>query len=660
MVDSPGDGSGDQAFPLLMRPLQIGRRTARNRIVRAATTTNLAQANAVGERMIAHYVRLAEGGVGTIVTDALRVHPATMHGPFGVPAYDPSSVEGLSLLADAVHERGSLIIGQVNHSGRQHTNSAIPGNLVGPSAVACPRSGGVPHPLRRDEVEELIDLFIAAGRNLAAAGLDGVELNGAQGHLLQQFLSPFSNRRDDEFGGSAAGRARFARRILEGIRSSARRDFVVGYRLGVDEFTDGGLTTELTGSFARDLEADDLVDYVSFSQGNFNSIAAHLPDRHYPETPFAAVQALVGHGLTRIVRIACTRIQRPDQAERILGEGWADAIALGRPLTVDPLWPTKAAAGAAATIRPCIQCNSCWAGQHEGVSTLTCVLNAEVGRELQLGPLLPAPLGRRVVVVGGGPGGLELARVATLRGHRVTLFERETTLGGKAGHGADAGGHTDYAAAGRWLAAEIERLGVDVRIGTEATAASVAAAEPDVVVVATGAQPVVPDVATDGTVPLAAGLDEVPRQLTGEQVVVVDEDGHYWAAQVAEELVRRGARVTVMTRFFEVFRELPIVSRIAALRVLDLAGTTILATHEIVAVTGGGVDARHYDSHRPVRLDGVARIIWVGPQVPRDGLVAELAAVLPGVERHVIGDALAPRRIRHAIREAFDLARSLA
>ena len=198
-----------------------------------------------------------------------------------------------------------------------------------------------------------------------------------------------------------------------------------------------------------------------------------------------------------------------------------------------------------------------------------------------------------------------------------------------------------------------------VHVGREATADAIATEAPDVIVIATGARPVVPDVVSDGSVVLASGLADVPAKLADRHVLVVDEDGHYWAAQVAEEIARRGASVTVMTRYFEAFRELPVVSRIAALRALDLAGTTVLATHEIVRVRDGGVDARHYESHRPARLDHVDLVVWVGPQVPRDELVAALAERLPDVDTRVIGDAFAPRRMRNAIREGFDLAWSL-
>ncbi len=639
----------------LFDELPLGRRTARNRLMRAATTSNLSESNSAGERLIAHYRRLADGGVGTIVTEALRIHPSVLHGPFGIAAFDPDRIDGLAALAASVRDGGALLIGQLNHSGRQHTGSSLPPRLVGPSAVACPRSGGVPHPLTVEEIRELADGYVASALNIAKAGFDGVELNGAQGHLLQQFLSPFSNVRTDEFGGDAASRASLARRILTRIREGAPADFVVGYRLGVDEFTPGGLTTADTAEFAVGLQDDGLIDYVSFSQGNFNSIAAHLPDRHSPHIPYADTQAEVGRALDRVARIACTGVVDPADAQELIRQGWADGVAMSRALTVDPDWPNKARDGLENTIRPCIQCNYCWSGLHEGLSSLACVQNAEVGRELEVTRLAMPTVSRRVVVAGGGPAGLEFARVASGRGHRVTVLERDAIVGGKVAPGrGDIGGHTGYARAAQWLDGAVGRAGVDVRTGVDATIDSILAESPDVVVIATGARPHLPSIDTDGSVLAAADIAELEEDLSGRTVLVFDEDGHYWPAQVAEEAAARGAHVVLSTRFFEPFRELPSVSKIAALRRLDALGTDVLPLHELVHFRDGGAVLRHYDSGRERTIPRVDAALWVGAQVPDDGLVAELAS--SGIPVHLIGDARSPRRIRNAIREGYDLA----
>ncbi|HVY57895.1 MAG TPA: FAD-dependent oxidoreductase [Xanthobacteraceae bacterium] len=648
-----------RAFPHLFSPLRIGRREARNRVFRAATSTNLAEKFDISERLLAHYGTLARGGAGVIVTEAMRFHPSSVVRGSNIPGFDPKIIPGLTRWAKTVHDAGALLIGQINHSGRQHNSTTVPARLIGPSSIACPRSGGVPHAMDPDEIEDFIKHAIMAGKNMAQAGLDGIEVHCAQGHLLQQFLSPFSNRRTDRWGGNWDNRLRFARDILSGLRASTPADFIVGLRLGVDEFTDGGWTLEMSVRLVRQFVEEGLIDYVSLSQGNFNSIDTHLPDRHYDQMPFRDLHAQLKAAVPQATTIAATRIVTPEQAEALIAHGRADAVALGRALTVDPEWPRKAENGEGDRIRLCIGCNHCWDGLHEGSAALSCVHNPVVGRETELSRVEAAKEPATIVVLGGGPAGMEASRLAALRGHRVILFEKENVLGGKIVKAGTIGGHAEYANVASYLEREVRGAGnIVLRLGEAPSAETVAGLAPHAVVVATGATPVAPEIATDGSVPALAELDDLPASLAGRRVVVFDEDGYWWGAQAAEEIAARGAELIFVTRFFEPFREMPTVSRIAALRRLDGKGATVLALHQVARIAGRSVVVQHYASGRELCLERIDFVVDIGPQLPNDACVAGLRGA--GISNiWTIGDAYAPRRLRHAINEAHALARRL-
>lgn len=643
-------------FPNLFSPLQIGRRLAKNRVVRSATTTSLAEKNDVSERLLAHYRSFAKGGAGIIVTESMRPHPALLARPSNLAAFDPRIRPGLTRWTELVHAEGALLIGQVQHAGRQHTARAVPARLIGPSAIACPRSGGVPHAMTDAEIRDYIAHNVATAKNLVQAGFDGMEIHGAQGHLVQQFLSPFSNRRTDEWGGSWEKRKRFAQRLLEDVRAAVPADFVLGYRIGIEEFTQGGWTLEMSIRLLKEFAEDGLIDYASLSQGNFNSIDTHLPDRHYPMMPYIAEQSKVKAALPALTTIASTRIVSPQQAESVLAEGIADAVALGRALTVDPDWPRKAQNGEADSIRLCISCNFCWGGLDDG-APITCVHNPIVGREAELGEVAPAKTPKTVVVVGGGPAGMEAARVAAVRGHRVTLFEKAAALGGKTLTGAAVAGHSEYANVARYLDREVRQSKIDLRLGTTATADAILGLKPDAVVLATGATPVAPEIGSDGSIAVLPDLDAVPSDLSDKTILMLDEDGFWWGAQTAQELAGRGGHLVLVTRFFEPFRELPMVSRIAALRNLDQRGTEILALHEPVSIAHGKVVLRHYASGREKSRGGIDYVLVVGPQAVNDELAEPLTSA--GVDVHLIGDVYAPRRLRQAINEGHQLGRRL-
>ena len=630
--------------------------------MRAATTANLAEGNKAGKRLLAFYGAVAKGGAGTIVTEAMRTQPQEPFGSAALTIFDRAAIPSLRKLSDVCHAEGALLIGQLAMGGRQHLASRVMPFMIAPSAVACPRSGGVPHALSDLEVRETIEVYITCAVHCIEAGMDGVEVHGAQGHLIQQFVSPYTNRREDDWGGSFEKRLAFPRAILEGIRRRVGPRVVIGYRQGVEEFTKGGLTIEDTLEVGRSLVNDGLVDYLSLAQGNFNSIETHLPDRHTPILGYRHLHKRFKEVSGEIPVIATTRIQTPTQGAKMIAAGEADMIGLCRALIVDPEWPNKGLRGKEDEIRKCIACNQCWAWIAEGLP-IACATNPMAGREHIHPPLLRdrAETLLKVLVVGGGPAGLEAVRVARARGHDVTLVEAAERLGGRLRHIHAVPNFEEMGNLLAFLIPEVEQSGAIIRLNEPVTAESVLTEDFDHIVIATGAEAVVPDLQSDGSIPVLASDGSLPDlDLSGRDVLIMDEDGYYWTAAVVEALAAKGGLPVVVSRVFEVCRELPMVSRIEFHRHLDRNGGRVIANTEIARIEERGVVLRQYQTGREHRVDNVAAVFWTGAALPRSRLHDELR--LAGVEPHrlhLVGDAFAPRRLVHALTEAHDVARHI-
>ena len=551
-----------QARPLLFSPLQIGPVTAPNRIVCGAHFTQFVEPGAtVGEpgyygvRYGRYLGERAAGGAGVIVAGQAQVHPTTAYQMRNnAIAWDEGAIPHFEQVTGPVHEHGALAFLQLAHNGGVNDGAWSKLPAWAPSAVA--NYNEPPKPLERDEIRELVEYFGRSAANATAGGFDGIEVHGAHGYLIHEFLSPKSNHRTDEYGGSLENRMRFCIEVLETVRSAVGDGVAVGLRLvGDEEQRDAsGLTADDAAEIAARLEDADLVDFVHVSVGVsgmgmvrplyaphlLGVYAAHTVKKALRDTPVFAVH----------------RILTPDEAEGILERGEADALTLVRALIADPDWPAKARAGGDDTIRRCTGCNQGCYGNLIQSLPITCVTNPVVGREAELGmgTLRPAARAKRIVVVGGGPAGLEAAWVAAARGHDVTLLERGDELGGKIRLAQRLPGRAELADFADWRAGECDRRDVDVRLGVAATADDVVALQPDAVVVATGARATTTGASKWHPMPIPGCeqpfvIDHERALLEADQldgrVVILDVVGHIEAIGVGERLASTGADVTV-------------------------------------------------------------------------------------------------------------------
>jgi NADPH-dependent 2,4-dienoyl-CoA reductase/sulfur reductase-like enzyme len=521
-------------------------------------------------------------------------------------------------------------------------------------------------PISLDEIREVVEYFARSGCHAADAGFDGIEVHGAHGYLIHEFLSPAYNLRTDDYGGSFDNRIRFAVEVLEAVRRAVGETVAVGMRLvGDEESRDGhGLTPDDCAEIAARLARDGLVDFLDVSVGT--SGVGMVRPMYAPHLLGVRATAIVKRAVPDVPVFAVHRILTPDEAEGILEDGAADAVTIVRALIADPEWANKAHAGRAGEIRACTGCNQgCYGNLTQGYP-ISCVTNPSVGREATLGSgtLTPAVTGKRVVVVGGGPGGLEAAWVAAARGHDVTLLERANELGGKIRLAALLPGRGELAAFADWRAEECARRGVDVRLGVDADRDAVLALAPDAVVVATGGHASVSAPSKSHPMPIA-GSDQpwvidhehalLDADALGEQIVVLDAIGHIEAIGVGHYLAERARTVTVVTPLHSPLlldaetmqKALPRAVR-AGVRWRPNSVIVAIGDHEVTVadVMSYAVDTIPAD-HVVIRTHGVAN----------DALHAALVADVPEVV--CVGDAVVPRLADRAISDGHLAGRAL-
>jgi 2,4-dienoyl-CoA reductase (NADPH2) len=650
-------------FPRLFEPLTIGRVTLPNRIVMLPAGPSWAFDGSVPDHDIAYFEARARGGAGLIVLGGTTVHETSQLRSRPLrEAYRREHMRSFAKLADTVHRHGTRIVGQLVHLGRESIGEADQ-PMWAPSALRSPRTSQTPHAMTGAEIEELVESFAVSALNLRDAGFDGVELHAAHGYLIAQFFSPSANRRDDEWGGSLPNRTRFAERIIEAIRERCGSDFVLGARISGLEELDDGLGLPAGVAIAERLAAVAGVDYLSVAIG---TRSAYVKDMAVPNG-IAVPLARAVRDATGVPVVASQRITHPTLAERVLEAGDADLIGMARALIADPDWPSWARRGQLERIVPCVGlAQDC--RQYNGAGGVSCAHNPGAGRERELGSVPPrAARQRRIVVVGGGPAGLEVARIAAGRGHEVVLFEREQRLGGQVAVAALAPHRAEIEGVVTFRADELDRLGVRVHLGVAADKDRIRAEAPDAVVLATGARLEPPDIEIhpDANV---LGVAELLRRgaaaLTGiRRAVVVDDGNGFWDTySAAEHLAAHGVQVTLVTGGGQVARGIPFESAPPLLTRLRGAGVQLRVFAALAAIEADA--ATVYDPYELAATHSLREstlpadlVVLVGPTVGDDGLAGELADHVEEV--HLVGDCVAPRRLTHAVLEGQRLARRL-
>ena len=645
----------------LFSPLALNSITLQNRIVSTAHSTGLNDGHRFGERLLAYYEARARGGVGLIITGSTSVHPSsTSRLRPALSNWDDAVIPEYQRLASVTHEYGTRVFAQLNHAGAQSGAAGGVGRLVAPSAVDSELGVETPHELHIDEIREIIDAFAAAAIRVRSGGLDGIELHGAHGNLIQQFLSPLTNKREDEYGGSAENRLRFALQVVGAVRRAVGPDFVVGIRISAQEDHPGGLTLPAMQGFVPTLVAAGGLNYVSVTSGSDStswSLAHHYAPMYVSSQPARHLARTMKQAVSVPILVA-GRIVDPRDAEAILAEGDADLVGMTRALIADRDLPVKARRGELNDIRPCVGANEGCLGRLMRGLPITCIHDPTSGREGELGPLLRAGVPQRVVVVGGGVAGLEAARVASLRGHQVTLLERTSELGGQVQLARRAPGREELGAVVDHLVRTLEHHAVEIRYGVEANTEMILALDPGAVVIATGSDPRLPCLPESET-RLVSARGALSGDMVGDKVAVFDTKGDLVGLTTADWLVRRRHQVIVVTtkRYPGSLIE-PMTWRLLYQRLLD-QGVRFVTESEVVRLTEEGIAIRHLVSGREKMLPDIATVVAACGGSANDGLYRRLRRAAPALEMHLVGDAASPRQIEQAIFEGHIAARKI-
>lgn len=656
-------------YPTLFSPTEIGGVTLRNRIAHAAILTRYFRDHRPTEQLLNYYRSRARGGAAMIVTEPLAMTSVNRNS-YKLRVWDEEGFDDLQRVAEVVRSEGAHILGQVQDSGRGRHEVGRNDGAVGASALPDDLSWTVPRVLLPGDIRQLVDEWAESSHRLQRAGFSGVEISAGHGHLFHQFLSPWSNRREDEYGGDLEGRTRFLRELVAAIRSACPRDFIIGLKLPADDGVPGSIDLTLAREIAQRLAEDsDQFDYWTWAWGaHANSLHHHLPDAHGERHPYLETIRELRQCQADMPTGALGYITDPNECETALTDGTAELVFLGRPLITDPAFPEKARTGREASIRYCVSCNTCWRSIIDG-SGLACDNNPRVGAadEAEWHPE-PAAQSRHVVVVGGGIAGLEAAHTAAARGHRVTLFGASDEPGGKTRLHAELPGGENLSSIYDYQYLVGRERGVDFRMGQRASAEEVLALSPDVVLLATGSTQRPPsfipqEYLDGGFIPDARtmAMDMLGRSNREPgRVLLFDQDHTDMTYALAELLSERFESVSIATPRERLASDVSLINRLGIYERLHERGVEIhtsVEPRDLDALEEAAVDLVNVYNGTVTRVNDVVAVCYSTARVPDDELAAPLREA--GLEVLLVGDSRAPRTVLAATREGYEVALTL-
>lgn len=668
-------------FKYLFMPLKIGPITVKNRIYMPPHTTAFYNFPAEepwirlpSERDAYYFAERAKGGVGLLMYGASSVHPSSDYSPMGcVVAYDERCIPCFKRIADMVHEHDAKIFCQLTHGGYACMNELVRLPMMTPSQIPNPLTWAIPKEMEIEEIKEVEEGFAKSANNLKEAGFDGIEIHAGHGYLIEEFLSPLWNKRTDDYGGSLENRIRLLLEIVDKVRTAIGNKMALGVRIIADQLLQGGFSIDDMKIVSQKLEDGGKIDFLDVDIGTLTSHHIMLGGSYLPPGPATEFIAGIKEVVKKIPVLGCPiRMADPVHAERLLAEGKMDMVGIVRSLIADPEFVNKTMEGRIDDIRPCLFCCEKCLGNFVKALPISCNVNPSVGREKEwgIGTLKPANVVKNIMIIGGGPAGMEAARVATLRGHNVILYEKDRELGGAFRLNCKLPGREEMESIIRWYKIQLKNLGIKIILEKEVTPELVYEVKPDAVVVATGASFLKTGLngITGATIP---GWDQknvvTPEEVLegkaeiGDHVIILDDEGHCIAPGIAELLATKGKTVKIITRYPFVGMNLqtelgtfPFVYERILTKGVELIPNSYIM--EIPELPGKVIAFNNY-TMQTREIETVDTVIMITAKKSRTELYDQLKGKVK--ELYAIGDCVAPRRIGDAIFEGHKVGRLL-